>query len=79
MILTINQIQFYKEKAKVEIDRDIYSISIGYYDVIINGHWSIERNEKNNILKEIVTAIETYCSRDNIEWEYQSEYTAWCD
>jgi len=45
-------------------------------EITINGSWSIQRGNKPI---KIVSAIEIYCTRNNIEWEYNSEYSAWCN
>jgi len=76
--LTEKQITSLKNKANIEVDREIYSISFDSEEIIINGSWSIQRENKPTN-KEIISAIETYCTRKNIEWEYNSEYSAWCD
>lgn len=76
--LTAAQIERYKAKASIETDRDIYTISIDNQQVTINGDWSIERLERT-IEKCVVKAIESYCTKENIEWEYDSTYSAWCD
>lgn len=76
--LTKKQIAGLKAKANTETDRDIYSIRFDSQEIMINGDWSIER-DGTNIDKNIITAIEIYCAKNNIEWEYNSEYSAWCD
>lgn len=76
--LTDEQLTALKAKANIETDRDIYYISFDGQEITINGSWSIQRGSEP-INKEIISAIETYCTRKNIEWEYNSEYSAWCD
>ena len=76
--LTDNQIKNLKSKAIIETDREIYSIKFDGQEITINYDWSIERNEKS-IDENIVEAIETYCTNSNIEWEYNSTYSAWCN
>lgn len=76
--LTKKQIAGLKNKANIEVDREIYSISFDGEEITINGNWSIQRGNKP-INQEIVSAIEIYCTRNNIEWEYNSEYSAWCN
>lgn len=76
--LTDKQINVLKDKAKTETDREIYSIRFDGKEITINGDWSIERGVKP-INEEIIKAIEEYCTKNNIEWEYQSTYSAWCD
>jgi hypothetical protein len=76
--LTEKQITGLKNKANIEVDREIYSIRFDGEEITINGSWSIQRGNKP-INQEIVSAIEIYCTRNNIEWEYNSEYSAWCD
>jgi hypothetical protein len=76
--LTSKQISDYKSKSSLETDREIYKIVVGFREIRINGDWSIERRS-NRIDKAVVSAIEAYCTRDNIEWEYNSTYSAWCD
>jgi hypothetical protein len=76
--LTDNQIKNLKSKAIIETDREIYSIKFDSQDITINYDWSIERNEKP-IDENIIEAIETYCTKSNIEWEYNSTYSAWCN
>ena len=76
--LTERQITSLKNKANIEVDREIYSIRFDSEEITINGSWSIHRENKP-INKNIITAIEKYCTRNNIEWEYNSEYSAWCD
>ena len=76
--LTSAQIKRYKAKANIETDRDIYTISINDQQITINGDWSIERQE-GTIENGVVKAIESYCTKENIEWEYESTYSAWCD
>ena len=76
--LTEKQITSLKNKANIEVDREIYSIRFDNEEITINGSWSIQRENKP-INKEIISAIEAYCTRKNIDWEYNSEYSAWCD
>lgn len=76
--LTQNQISALKNKAITETDRDIYTIRFDSEEITINGSWSIQRSNKP-INEDIITAIEAYCTNDNIQWEYNSEYSAWCD
>lgn len=77
--LTDEQIKSLINKAVTETYREIYSICFDGEEITINGSWSIERDKTTPINKDIVTAIENYCTRNNIEWEYASEYSAWCD
>jgi len=76
--LTENQINTLKDNANIETDREIYSIRFDSQEITINGSWSIERGN-NPINEEIISAIETFCTRNNIDWEYSSTYSAWCD
>jgi hypothetical protein len=76
--LTQKQIEALYKKAKTETDRNIYTIRFDGQEIIINGDWSIERNGKP-INESIVSAIEAYCTKDNIMWEYNSTYSVWCD
>ena len=76
--LTDRQIKEAKAKAKIEVDREIYTISIDEREITINGDWSIERNNKG-IAEDVISAIEKYCIQSNIAWEQQSAYSAWCD
>ena len=78
IILTEEQITSLKAKANIETDRKIYSIRFDGQEITINYNWSVERDDQP-IDKNIVSAIETYCTRNNIEWEYNAEYSAWCD
>ena len=78
IILNDRQIKEAKIKANIETDREIYSISIDEKQITINGDWLIERNNKG-IAKDVISAIEEYCTRSNIEWEQQSTYSTWCD
>jgi len=72
------QINEFKQKAVMETEREIYSIMVDMQNITINGSWSTERDE-TILEKNIVTAIENYCTKSNIEWEYNSTYSAWCD
>jgi len=76
--LTDNQIKNLKSKAIIETDREIYSIKFDGQEITINYDWSIKRNKKP-IHENIIEAIETYCTKSNIEWEYNSTYSAWCN
>lgn len=76
--LTDKQIESIRAKTTTETDRDIYTIHFDSQDIIINGDWSIERN-KMPINENIKEAIEAYCTKSNIEWEYNSTYSMWCD
>ena len=76
--LTEKQMLSLRSKANVETDREIYGIRFDGEEITINGSWSIERGNKP-INEEIISAIETFCTKSNIEWEYRSEYSAWCD
>lgn len=76
--LTDKQLKSLQAKAKTETDRDIYYISFNGQEIRINGDWSIQRGNKT-INQEIIAAIEEYCTKRNIEWEYNSTYSAWCD
>ena len=76
--LTDNQIKNLKSKAIIETDREIYSIKFDGQEITINYDWSIERNKKP-IHDNIIEAIENYCTKSNIEWEYNSTYSAWCN
>lgn len=76
--LTGKQIVALKSKANTETDREIYNIRFDGEEITINGSWSIKRRNKP-INEEIITAIEKYCSQKNIDWEWQAEYSAWCD
>ena len=76
--LTEKQTTSLKNKANIEVDREIYSIRFDNEEITINGSWSIQRENKP-INQEIVSAIEEYCTRNNIEWEYNCAYSAWCD
>ena len=78
IILTEEQITSLKAKANIETDREIYSIRFDGQEITINYNWSVERDDQP-IDKNIVSAIETYCTRNNIEWAYNAEYSAWCD
>ena len=78
IILTEEQITSLKAKANIETDRKIYSIRFDGQEITINYNWSVERDDQP-IDKNIVSAIETYCTRNNIEREYNAEYSAWCD
>jgi hypothetical protein len=78
VILSQDRIDQFKAISEMEANRDIYSIQHDQKEITINGSWSIKR-DKTDITEQIVKAIEEYCSRDNIEWEYRSEYSAWCD
>jgi len=76
--LTDNQIKNLKSKAIIETDREIYSIKFDSQDITINYDWSIERNEKP-IHENIIEAIETYCTKSNVDWEFNAMYSAWCN
>lgn len=76
--LTSAQIERYKAKANTETDRDIYTISIDDQQITINGDWSIDRGGET-IETAIVETVESYCTKENIEWEYEATYSAWCD
>jgi hypothetical protein len=76
--LTQTQIDKLKGRARTETDREIYSIRFDGRRITINGDWSIER-DGTDIDKNIVSAIEAYCTVANIEWEYNATYSAWCD
>lgn len=76
--LTENQIISLKARANIEVDREIYYIRFDGQEISINGSWSIQRGDKA-IDQEIISAIEEYCTNKNIEWEYNSTYSAWCD
>lgn len=76
--LTEQQLLALKSKANIENDREIYYIRFDGQEIIINGSWSIKRGNKP-IDQEIISAIEVYCTKKNIEWEYASEYATWCD
>lgn len=76
--LTEKQIVELKAKANIETDRDIYSIRFDSEEININGSWNTERGNKT-INEEVISAIEMFCTRNNIEWEYNSTYSAWCD
>lgn len=76
--LTGKQIVALKSKANTEMEREIYNIRFDGEEITINGSWSIKRENKP-IVQNIISAIETYCTKSNIEWEYASEYSAWCD
>jgi hypothetical protein len=76
--LTAEQISALKSKAITETNREIYSITFDEQEITINDSWSIQR-DNTPINENIITAIEKYCTRDNIEWEYASTYSAWCD
>jgi hypothetical protein len=64
--LTEKQITSLKNKANIEVDREIYSIRFDSEEITINGSWSIQRKNKP-INKEIISAIEIYCRRNNID------------
>jgi hypothetical protein len=76
--LTEDQISALKAKSNIETDRNIYSIRFDNQEITVNGSWSIER-DGTLINKNIISAIEIFCTKNNIEWEYNSEYAAWCD
>lgn len=76
--LTDEQIKGLMSKANMETNREIYSIKFDGQEIIINYDWSIQRDE-TSIDENIIKAIEVYCSKLNIEWEYNSTYSAWCD
>ena len=76
--LTENQITRLKEQANIETDRDIYYIYVTDREIIINGDWSIKR-DGTPILKNTITAIEKYCTHENINWEYDCAYSALTD
>ena len=77
--LTKEQMASLISKANRETEREIYYINFDSQDITINGSWSISRDEKTPINLDIVRAIETYCTKQNIDWEYTSEYSSWCD
>lgn len=78
MELREKQITALKSKAKIETDREIYSIIIDEKEITINRDWSIQR--ENKPMKEnIIKAIEEYCTKENIHWEYNTIYSAWAD
>ena len=77
--LTQEQITAVKARAKTETDRKIYTIHFDGKEITINGDWSIERNKQKPINDNIVEAIESYCTKSNIDWEYNTTYSAWCD
>jgi hypothetical protein len=77
--LTPAQIAELKRKASLETDREIYSISFTITEITINNDWSTPVINRNDFHNELVSAIEHYCSRHNIEWEYNATYSAWCD
>jgi len=79
MITKEYQIAKLKAKANIEIDRDIYSINTTSKEININGDWSIKRNNKLSCMRNVINAITEYCTKSNIEWEYNSTYSAWCD
>lgn len=67
-----------KEQAHIEVDRDIYYVDATSKEIIINGDWSIKRGKKG-IKQDVIAAIEAYCTRENINWEYECAYSAWAD
>ena len=77
--LTDEQLKTLVNKANREIDRGIYHISFDGNEININGHWSIKRNKETSKNDDIIRAIEEYCTQSNIDWEYRSEYSSWCD
>jgi hypothetical protein len=77
--LTGLQIAELKAAAKIETDRDIYCLSFDLNEITINGNWSIKIGDRNNFHNELISAIENYCSKENIEWETRLEYAAWCN
>ena len=77
--LTKEQMAALLSKANRETERKIYYINFDSQDITINGSWSISRDEKTPINLDIVRAIETYCTKENIDLEYTSEYSSWCD
>lgn len=76
--LTDKQIKALICRSNVEVNREIYSIRFDAQNITINGDWSIERSNIP-INEDIIKAIEEYSTRQNIEWEYNSTYSAWCD
>ena len=79
MKLSDKLIQSYKDKANVEVNRDIYDIRVGYNEICINYDWTIQRDKQKPLSEGVVDAITEYCTRGNVEWERSSEYSAWCD
>lgn len=78
--LTESKIRELTEIANIETERDIYTISYNEKEITINGDWSIEKAINNeDIDTDIVDTIEMYCTKENIDWEYISEYATWCD
>lgn len=77
--LSDEQIKRVVSQAVTEVEREIYSISFDYEEIIINGSWSTKWDFEKEGSKGFITAIENYCTRSNIEWEYNSEYSVWCD
>lgn len=78
ILLTDEQISALKTKANIERDRQIYSIRFDSQEITINSDWTMQRNDKP-INLNIVSAIEVYCTKENINWEYNATYSAWCD
>lgn len=77
--LTDEQIKTLISQTVTETEREIYSLVFNDKRIKINGDWSIERDKTKTTSNDIIAAIKEYCTRSNIEWEYNSEYSAWCD
>lgn len=75
--LTEKQITSLKNKANIEVDREIYSIRFDSEEITINGSWSIQRENKP-INQEIVSAIETYCTRNNKRYKFKMAKISGC-
>lgn len=79
MKLSDKLIQSYKNKASIEINREIYNICVGCDEICINYDWTIPRDTQKPLNENVVDAITKYCTRGNLEWEWNLEYSAWCD
>ena len=79
MKLSDKLIQSYKDKANIEINRDIYDICVGYDEICINYDRTIQRDTQKPLSEDVVDAITKYCTRENFEWEWNLAYSAWCD
>ncbi len=77
--LTDLQIKELVAKACIETEREIYSISFDLEEIRINESWSTPITNKSKFHESLISAIEHYCTQENIEWEYSAEYSAWCD
>ena len=77
--ITDAQVKDLVENANTETDREIYAISFDLNEITINYNWSTPIASRKDFRGSLISAIEDYCTRENIEWEYQVEYSAWCD